>query len=300
MKKCFNSLIYLLCAFATMAQAPQKFNYQAVARNAVGAVLPNQNVKIRASILDGSSTGTSQYSETHSATTNQLGLFNLAIGGGTVVSGNFSNVTWASADKYLKIEMDATGGSNFSLVGTSPLLSVPYALHAVNGDNDWYGVGTTKSPTSINDNKYTLGKVAIGSSEMPNAPLSLGSSVGSNQLNFNSCDSDINFSGFGQSCPTTIKGLGTIVIDFDNNNNSNDQHFVITHENGKEIFRVDDNENVGIGTSVPKSKLQVKNGDIYIESVNSGVIMKSPNGQCWRMTVSNAGQPVYTSIACPL
>ncbi len=150
------------------------------------------------------------------------------------------------------------------------------------------------SPTVVN------AKVAIGSSEVPNAPLSLGSSVGSNQLNFNSCDSDINFSGFGQSCPTTIKGLGTIVIDFDNNNNSNDQHFVITHQGGTEIFRVDDNENVGIGTSTPKSKLQVKNGDIYIESVNSGVIMKSPNGQCWRMTVSNTGQPVYTSIACPL
>jgi hypothetical protein len=298
MKKCFNILIFLFCAFAAIAQAPQKFNYQAVARNALGAVLPNQNVKIRASILDGSAQGTNQYSETHSATTNQLGLFNLAIGGGTVVSGNFSNVTWASADKYLKIEMDATGGNNFILVGASQLLSVPYALNAIN--HAWYGIGTTQSPISINDNKYTLGKVGIGSSEAPNAPLSLGSSVGSNQLNFNSCDSDINYAGFGQSCPTTIKGLGTILIDFDNNNNSNDQHFVITHQGGTEIFRVDDNENVGIGTSAPKSKLQVKNGDIYIESVNSGVIMKSPNGQCWRMTVSNTGQPVYTSIVCPL
>ena len=298
MKKCFNILIFLFCAFVAIAQAPQKFNYQAVARNALGAILPNQNVKIRASILDGSAQGTNHYSETHSATTNQLGLFNLAIGGGTVVSGSFSTITWGRSDKYLKIEMDATGGNSFTLVGSSQLLSVPYALNAIN--HAWYGIGTTQSPISISDNKYTLGKVAIGSSEAPNAPLSLGSSVGSNQLNFNSCDSDLNFTGFGQSCPTTIKGLGTIVIDFDNNNNSNDQHFVITHQGGTEIFRVDDNENVGIGTSAPKSKLQVKNGDIYIESVNSGVIMKSPNGQCWRMTVSNTGQPVYTSIVCPL
>lgn len=128
MKKYINTLIFLVCAFATLAQAPQKFNYQAVARNAQGSVLPNQNVKIRASILDDSANGTSQYSETHSVSTSQLGLFNLAIGGGTIVSGTFSNVTWASGDKYLKIEMDATGGNNFSLVGTSQLLSVPYAL----------------------------------------------------------------------------------------------------------------------------------------------------------------------------
>lgn len=299
MKKYINTFFFLFFAFAVTAQSPQKFNYQAVARNAQGAILSTQNVKIRASILHGSSNGTSQYSETHNATTSQLGLFTLAIGGGTVVSGNFANVTWASGEKYLKIEMDATGGNNFSLVGTSQLLSVPYALYALNGDNDWYGIGTTTSPISINDDIYTLGKVSIGSSGVPNAPLSLGSSLGSNQLNFNSCDSDINFSGFGQSCPSTIKGLGTIVIDFDNNDNSSDQNFIITHQGGNEIFRVDDNENVGIGTSDPKSKLQVKNGDIYIENINSGVIMKSPNGQCWRVTINNSGQLVPAAITCP-
>lgn len=94
MKNYFNTLLLLVCAFTTMAQAPQKFNYQAVARNAQGAILTTQNVKIRASILDGSSNGASQYTETHSVTTSQLGLFNLAIGGGTVVSGNFTNITW--------------------------------------------------------------------------------------------------------------------------------------------------------------------------------------------------------------
>ena len=57
--------------------------------------------------------------------------------------------------------------------------------------------------------------------------------------------------------------------------------------------------NFGIGTSNPKSKLQVEDGDIYINSVSAGVIMKSPDGQCWRMTVSNAGDPVFTSTTCP-
>ena len=56
---------------------------------------------------------------------------------------------------------------------------------------------------------------------------------------------------------------------------------------------------MGISNPDPKSKLHVSQGDVYIDQIDSGVIMKSPNGQCWRMTVSNAGQPVFTSITCP-
>ena len=57
--------------------------------------------------------------------------------------------------------------------------------------------------------------------------------------------------------------------------------------------------NIGVGTQSPSAKIQVTNGDVYIENVNKGVIMKSPNGQCWRMTVSNSGEPIFTSISCP-
>jgi len=162
MTRYVNTLIFAICAFAAVAQVPQKFNYQAVARSIQGAVLPNQNMKIRASILDGSANSISQYSETHSATTNQLGLFNLAIGGGMVESGNFANITWASGDKYLKIEMDATGGNNFSLVGTSQLLSTPYAQFAsVCGSS----IGNTLWMVSVfgnNDIFHITGNVGIG------------------------------------------------------------------------------------------------------------------------------------------
>ena len=130
MKKLIFTSTFMLCCLFAFSQVPHKFNYQAVARNAQGSILPNQSVSIRSSVLDGSPTGLSQYSEAHNVTTNQLGLITLAIGDGTILSGSFSNIAWASGDKYLKIEMDATGGNNYTLVGVSQLLSVPYAVYA--------------------------------------------------------------------------------------------------------------------------------------------------------------------------
>jgi len=130
MKK--NILIFLLINifFSCYSQAPAKFNYQGVARNPQGQVIANQNIALKVSILDIEINGSSIYSETHSAKTNQLGLFNIAIGGGTVLSGDFNKIPWSQKDKFVKIEMDPAGGFNYTLIGTSQLLSVPYALHS--------------------------------------------------------------------------------------------------------------------------------------------------------------------------
>ncbi|PZF72541.1 autotransporter outer membrane beta-barrel domain-containing protein [Taibaiella soli] len=171
MKKQF--LTFALCAFAAysaFAQAPQKFNYQGVARSATGSAIANQSIGLRISILDGSSTGTAQYVETQTVTTNALGLYNLQIGGGSVVSGTFANITWGSGNKYIKVEADPTGGSSYTTLGTSQLLSVPYALYAANATTG--GVSGTKNYVSKftsasaigNSSIYdSLGKVSIGS-----------------------------------------------------------------------------------------------------------------------------------------
>lgn len=109
------------------------FNYQGVARDAAGDALTSQAVGIRASILQGSSTGLSVYVDEHAVTTNAFGVFSLAVGNGTVASGTFSTIDWSSGPYYLNIEMDATGGTTYAQMGVAQLLSVPYALYANSG-----------------------------------------------------------------------------------------------------------------------------------------------------------------------
>ena len=113
-----------------LAQLPQAMNYQAVARNSNGTLLPNANIGLRFSILDNSPSGTVQYAETQNTLTNQFGLFTVNIGQGTVQTGAFAFISWYTGNKYLQVEMDATGGTSYSFTSTSPLLSVPFALVA--------------------------------------------------------------------------------------------------------------------------------------------------------------------------
>ncbi len=131
------SKIALLLFFTVncFAQAPQSFSYQAVVRDAQGNILPNQNVAFRFSIIENNTNGTIVYQETQQATTNTLGLVVLAIGNGTVQQGVFSTIQWGSAPHFLKVELDVAGGTNFADMGTTQLLSVPYALHAETAGN---------------------------------------------------------------------------------------------------------------------------------------------------------------------
>lgn len=130
-------ILSVAIAFAAIqmgtAQAPQKFNYQGVARNNTGAALANQSLGLRISILDGSSSGTVVYSESQSATTNAYGLYAISVGSGTPITGTMAAVNWGTGDKYMKVEIDPAGGTSYTNLGATQLLSVPFALHAANG-----------------------------------------------------------------------------------------------------------------------------------------------------------------------
>lgn len=132
MKSIRSILLFTLFAAASsaIAQVPQRFNYQAVARDASGNALSEKTIGLRISIVDGSAGGPSLYTETFSAPTNKQGLFSIQVGGGSPTSGTFGGVVWTSGAKFLKVELDPAGGTAFTLLGTSQLLSVPYALAA--------------------------------------------------------------------------------------------------------------------------------------------------------------------------
>ncbi len=136
MKKVFTILAVVLLTASVFlpqqagAQSPEKMSYQAVVRDASDNLVTNQSVGMQISILQGSANGTAVYVETQTPGTNANGLVSIEIGNGTVVSGDFSTIDWANGTYYIKTETDPAGGINYTITGTSQLLSVPYALHA--------------------------------------------------------------------------------------------------------------------------------------------------------------------------
>ena len=135
MKKILTLIIIVLCAASLFAQAPEKFSYQAVVRNASNQLVANAPVGVRVSILQGSASGNAVYVETQTATTNTNGLLTIEIGGGSVQQGNFTSIDWANGSYFLKTETDPAGGTDYSVTSTQQLLSVPYALYAKEAGN---------------------------------------------------------------------------------------------------------------------------------------------------------------------
>jgi hypothetical protein len=123
-------MLLLITSAAVLAQSPFKFNYQGIARDGGGTLLANQDISLLVSIHEPLITGPSAYTETHEVTTNDFGLFNLQIGGGTLVLGSMSDVHWGTSEQFLQIQLDPLGGTDYVFMGGSQLISVPYALYA--------------------------------------------------------------------------------------------------------------------------------------------------------------------------
>ncbi len=157
MKNLFNSIIlaavYVFFSFAAFAQGPEGFNYQAIMRNASGALMANANVGMRLSIINGSSTSTTVlYSETRTATTTAQGLLNIRLGDGTATSttGNLTALNWLDSNKFLRVEIDPAGGTSYTDFGTTPLLNAPYALQAKQSSAIMtYGSGTSNADKMV-------------------------------------------------------------------------------------------------------------------------------------------------------
>jgi hypothetical protein len=131
MKRSLLFIITLLVVMGAVAQAPQKFNYQSILRDSDGNLLVNQQVGMLINILKDDPSGPQVYTETQTPTTNSNGLLSISIGGGD----GFDTINWSHGAYFLEIQTDPMGGTNYTISGTSQLLSVPYALHANTADS---------------------------------------------------------------------------------------------------------------------------------------------------------------------
>ncbi len=169
----FNTL------FIANAQVPGYFKYLAVVRDAEGVVVGDKKVALKISILQGGETGSVAYAEVfNTLTTNKFGVIAVEVGHGQGVDGNFSTIDWAASTYYLKIAIDLDAGTNYQFMGTSQILSVPYALHAkkateVIGGND-------ADPTNEIQDLHFAGNILTITNNTNATPINLNAFSGDN------------------------------------------------------------------------------------------------------------------------
>lgn len=321
MKNVFLWFAFLMLSLPGIAQAPQAFNYQGIARDASGTPLLTTDIALRIAIKKGALPGTQVYKETHNVQTNKMGLFTIEVGHGHSQIGLFDAIEWGAGDHYIEIEMDPEGGTNFTLLGESQLLSVPYALYAANGSGDskWednssgihYNAGNVGIGTNNPDQKLSIeGTVDDGDERnylrLNNRSLSNRSLVAmeltAGQPNSNTTLTHVaetydvggdKFTDYGQ---LSSSGQGLIlraeaangVIKFLTGGPSN---------SNTERMRITGNGNVGIGTETPENKLSIleedPNGD---GRVLFSLENKSTSDRSWaamRLAAGDGGSYTY-------
>jgi len=162
----------LLSSLLLAQNAPQGFNYQGVARNGAGTVITNSTIGMRFSLHNNTANGAVVYSETKTITTDQYGVFSLVIGSGTPVQGTFNSINWGSGNKYLQVEMDPKGGNKYVDMGTTQLMSVPFALFAATGNT-----GATGPQGPVGNTGATGPQGAVGATG-PQGPIGLTGATG--------------------------------------------------------------------------------------------------------------------------
>jgi hypothetical protein len=186
MRKFINTLLLFLIANIAQAQAPQGIPYQAAARNSSGAILASTAISVRFTIRDSVATGAIKYRETFSVTTTAQGMFSVNVGQGTVVSGTFAGINWGTNAKFMQVEMDPAGGASYIDMGTTQLMSVPYALNTASfkfrvsaiGDTVYSGNGSF---------------VIIPGSSAANTPLTIGMSYGGGKIAYIFAPGDVGY-----------------------------------------------------------------------------------------------------------
>ncbi len=229
MNRVFTFWAAVVLTASVIAQSPQKMSYQAVVRNASNVLVTSSYVGMCVSIWQGSPTGTEVYKETYNPNpqTNANGLVTIEIGGGTPVTGTFAAIDWSAGPYFIKTEIDPSGGTNYTITGTSQLLSVPYALYA-------------KSVANYNetDPVYASSQAAnITSGDITKL---------SNLSGTNTGDQDGSETKIIQGTNITITGNGTTINPYVINATVGATHYIGELYGGGVVFWVDQTGNHGL------------------------------------------------------
>ncbi len=262
------SAMLLMVINSFSQNVPQGVNYQGIALDVTGNAIVSTTISIRIGIRSGSATGTLEWEETHSVPTNQFGLFALVIGQGTTTGAgsmaSFSSVTWGNSSKFMKVEMDPTGGSSYTTMDNSQLLSVPYSLYSLK-------TGSAQNPVSMNDliDADTTG-TQIGKTLKWN---------GTNWVPANDNNSDTALYAWNGSSITDwhVAGNTTTATDFIGTTNNSD---LIMKTNNTEQMRITSAGKIGIGTAAPIASVHIMGNDGFISqgTFGSGTVLNPGNG----------------------
>ncbi len=262
-------LVLLTTTLLMEAQPPQAFKYQAVVRNASGEIISNESIDVRISIRHNGIGGSIVYQETFASSSNEFGLVHLNIGTGVPTIGYFHLIDWESGSKFLEVEVYDTGGGSYTSLGTSQLLSVPFALNSPN-DGDWIedgndiyfgnsgnvGIGTSY-PFYKLDVSATAGTAVYGSS--PDLYAIIGKTSGSGVAGVLGRGDDPGSWGVYGYCPNG----GTAIRGYSNGGWAG-------YFNG-DLYVAG---NIGIGSSNPTNRLEV-NGSVQIGDIFGGIRMRT-------------------------
>ena len=294
MKKLLFILAIVICQLSIVncfAQAPNAIPYQGVARNAAGNIIASTSISLRIKIHDVTASGTVVYSETHSISTNSLGLFNVNIGQGTPVTGTLASINWGSGAKFLQVELDPTGGISYTDMGTTQLNSVPYALFA-GGSIDWIKTGNDIANSNSGDvniaNQLNVNKnavingVRIGKGEFTNG----GNLVfGQNALINNTLTPSNNFEGVRNTAlgngalrfnytgaDNTSVGYNSLLTDSTGGNNTAVGSLALAYRRGS------NNTGLGVGAlSGEESQINSGIGNTAVGAPASGLLTTGNN-----------------------
>lgn len=244
MKKILVSLALILAGVG-YSQTPNAINYQAVARDGAGLLMAGQAIDVRIGIYSGVGAANLEYEETHAVTTNQYGQFALKIGAGMISSGTFAGIAWDGDEHHLRVEVDP--GSGYVDLGTSQLVSVPYAMHSTTSTHAV--TADVAGPWALNGTNayYDNGYVGIGTST-PDMPLSVHTSSGISYIRVSD-----NTTGPSSGLRMGMSGGGNAYIINDEATSS-----LSLGTEGTSQMRITDLGRVGINELTPEMMLHIK------------------------------------------